>query len=1192
MEEKFKTIEKICSRQQNLDQKRLGKELILIKELDLTDDFYELYKTQKQGNENNVNSLVAYAIGITSKLPDSDFNPNKDISSARMSPPDIDLDFADIRRDEVIEYVANKYGHNKVAQIITFGTMAARAVIRDVGRVLDYNYGLCDKMAKMIPFGFNLDQAIKQIPEFREAYESDEKIKRLIDLAKKLEGVARHASTHACGIVISSEPLDNLVPLQRTTQDNDAVVTQYEMYSIEDLGLLKMDFLGLKNLTTIERTIDLVKLLRKKQIDIDNTPEDDRKTYRLLQKAETTSVFQMESNGMKRWLKQLQASKFEDIVAMLALYRPGPMQFIPEYVARKKNKRRIEYIHPKLKPILESTYGICVSGDSFIQTTDSGAVYKIKEIVNSSKKIGIQSFNGTKFLKKNIINKFNNGIKSTYQISLRTGKQIKATRDHEFLTPEGWKKVKELKKGDFLATPKRLFAGNKQFDKGKLKILAYLIADGALTQGVSCYFVNKDTVLLKDFKKTAEKSFQNIKIKFTKHIRGVQRAVPTKILTKKKNYHEPNEILKWLRELDLKSKTGGKKSDQKFIPPFVFKLDEECIATFLATYWDSDGGINQKYAYLKTTSKNIAQSIQTLLLKLGINSHLYKTGAYWGRKGKKMETYQVTVYHLENFYGKVARLMVSNKKLTLKKYLGNHKSKCKEFVPRKIFVSRLIKYLRARQISFRKFSDMTKISRSLFYDKKSRNSNRLNLKVGQKIANFTKDQKLQKICSQKNVRWEDILSITPAGREHVYDLEIQGTHNFVANNIISHNCIYQEQLMQITQEIAGFSLSEADVLRKAVGKKIHSLLTEQKERFIQGAIKQSVDKYIAEKIWSWFLPFASYAFNRSHSVGYATIAYQTAYLKANFPVEYMASVLATEKQDVERMAFLIDECKRMGIKVLPPDINESHANFTVVGKNQIRFGLWAIKNVGHNIVTTVIGERKANGKFQSIEDFIDRIHSRDLNKKSMDALIKTGAFDKLEERNILLNNLETLLSYSREIKGHKKNGQKGLFDNSSIKTNISLLPSDPASQSEKLKWEKNLLGVYVSGHPLEAYKKTISKKVVSILKIKQDLLEQDDKIKIPIAGALIKKIAPGNRVSVCGLITKIKKILTKTGRPMYFINVEDLTGSIETILFPNTAEAISSILEEGKIVIVTGRVDLKDQSPKLIAQSIEEIVEE
>jgi len=776
-------LKTICQRELGKRKKQFKDELIVKKRLEyeldvikktnfasyflIVADFVNWSKEQKivvgPGRGSVGGSLVAYLAGITNIDPiKHNLLFERFLNPSRISMPDIDLDFADIRRDEVIEYVANKYGHNKVAQIITFGTMAARAVIRDVGRVMDYNYGLCDKMAKMIPLGFTLDQTLKGVAEFKKAYDSDEAIKRLIDLGKKLEGVARHASTHACGIVISSEPLDDLVPLQRTTQNNDTVVTQFEMHSIEDLGLLKMDFLGLKNLTTIEKTIDLVKRLRNKQIDIDNTPEDDKKTYRLLQKAETTSVFQMESNGMKRWLKQLHASKFEDIVAMLALYRPGPMQFIPEYVARKKNKRKIEYIHPKLKPILESTYGLP---------------------------------------------------------------------------------------------------------------------------------------------------------------------------------------------------------------------------------------------------------------------------------------------------------------------------------------------------------------------------------------------------------------------------------------------IFQEQMMQIATEIAGFSLSEADILRKAIGKKIHSLLIEQKERFINGAIKQGVDKYIAEKIWSWFLPFASYGFNKSHSVGYATISYQTAYLKANFPIEYMASVLATEKQDVERMAFLISECKRMGIKVLPPDINESHANFTVVGKNQIRFGLWAIKNVGHNIVTTIIGERKINGKFQSVEDFIDRVNSRDLNKKSMDALIKTGAFDKLEERNILLNNLETLLSYSREIKGQKKNGQKGLFDNSNIKTNISLLPADPATQSEKLKWEKNLLGVYVSGHPLEAYKKAISKKVVSILKIKQDLLEEDDKIKIPIAGALIKRIAPGNRISVCGLITKIKKILTKTGRPMYFINVEDLTGSIETILFPNTAEAISSTLEENKIVIITGRVDLKDQSPKLIAQTIEEVVE-
>jgi len=758
---------------ESITNQRLKYELDVIKKTGFASyflivaDFVNWAKKQKivvgPGRGSVGGSLVSYLAGITT------INPLKHsllferfLNSERISMPDIDLDFADIRRDEVIEYVANKYGEDKVAQIITFGTMAARAAVRDVGRVLEYGYGLCDKIAKMIPLGFTLDQTLKKVAEFKRAYESDEKIKRLIDLAKKLEGVARHASTHACGIVISSDPLDELVPLQRPTQNDKTIITQYEMHSIEDLGLLKVDFLGLKNLTTIERTINLVERLKNKKIDIDNLPEKDRKTYRLLQKAETTSVFQLESSGMKRWLKQLQPSKFKDIVAMLALYRPGPMQFIPEYIARKRKKRKIEYIHPKLKPILESTYGLP---------------------------------------------------------------------------------------------------------------------------------------------------------------------------------------------------------------------------------------------------------------------------------------------------------------------------------------------------------------------------------------------------------------------------------------------IFQEQMMQIATEIAGFSLGEADVLRKAIGKKIQSLLIEQKGKFIQGAIDQGVDQYIAEKIWSWFLPFASYGFNKSHSVGYATIAYQTAYLKANFPVEYMASVLATEKQDVDRMAFLINECKRMGIKVLPPDINESHANFTVVDKNQIRFGLWAIKNVGHNIVTTIIGERKANGKFQSIEEFIGRIYSRDLNKKSMEALIKAGAFDKLEERNILLNNLETLLAYSKEIKNHTKNGQKGLFENSSIKTNISLSPADPAKQSEKLKWEKELLGVYVSGHPLENYKKAIPKKVIAISKIKQDLLNQEYRIKIPIPDALVKKIAPGNRVSVCGLITKTKKILTKTGRPMYFINIEDLTGSIEIILFPSTAEAISLIPEEGKIVIITGRTDLKNQSPKLIAESIEELVE-
>ncbi|MCX6738297.1 MAG: DNA polymerase III subunit alpha [Candidatus Parcubacteria bacterium] len=735
-------------------------------------DFVEWAKENKiivgPGRGSVGGSLVAYLTNITNINP-IPYNLlfERFLNPERISMPDIDLDFADTRRDEVIEYVAQKYGKDRVSQIITFGTMAARAAIRDVGRVLKYPYSSCDKIAKMIPFGFTLDQTLKQIPEFREMYESDEQIKRLIDLSKKLEGVARHASTHACGVVISAEPLDNLVPLQYPTQNdsNSNVITQYEMYSIEDLGLLKMDFLGLKNLTMIEETIKLIEIIRGKRIEIDRIPYDDKKTYKLLQKGETTSVFQLESSGMKKWLRQLQPSVFEDISTMLALYRPGPMQFIPEYVARKQNRKKVEYIHPKLKQILESTYGLPV---------------------------------------------------------------------------------------------------------------------------------------------------------------------------------------------------------------------------------------------------------------------------------------------------------------------------------------------------------------------------------------------------------------------------------------------YQEQMMQIAREIAGFSLSEADILRKAIGKKIPSLLNEQKEKFISGAINQGIEKVIAQKIWSWFLPFAQYGFNKSHSTGYGIIAYQTAYLKANYPVEFMAAVLASEKQDVERIAFLLEECKRMDINVLSPDINESFKNFTVVDKNKIRFGLLAIKNVGNNIVQTVVDERIANGKYQSIGDFVNRIHNKDLNKKSMEALIKSGAFDKLEERNMLLGNLERLLSCSREIQNNKKNGQVGLFDGSSIKTNICLEQKEPASAAEKLQWEKELLGLFVSGHPLEACQKSVAKKTVPISKILQELTKTEDQPGFPlnVPDKLFKKIMPGSRLKVCGLISRIKKIITKSGRPMFFVKIQDLTGEIEAIIFPNSAEQHAHVLQENKIVIVSGRVDFKDDSPKMIVESIEEIIEE
>ena len=691
-------------------------------------------------------SLVAYLLNITGIDP-LRYNLlfERFLNPERISMPDIDLDFADHRRDEVIAYVAKKYGSDRVAQIITFGTMASRAVIRDVGRALEYEYGYCDRIAKMIPFGHTLQETLKRVPEFKELYETDDRSRRLIDLGKKLEGVARHASTHACGVVISAEPLSNLVPLQHPTQNDQTIVTQYEMHSIEDLGLLKFDFLGLKNLSIIEDTLKRIYAIHGKNIDIERIPLNDQKVFQLFRQANTVGIFQVESDGMRRYLKELKPTELEDIIAMIALYRPGPMELIPEYIARKQGKKSIEYLHEKLKPILKDTQGIC---------------------------------------------------------------------------------------------------------------------------------------------------------------------------------------------------------------------------------------------------------------------------------------------------------------------------------------------------------------------------------------------------------------------------------------------IYQEQLMRIARDLAGFSLAEADVLRKAVGKKIESLLLEQKEKFIQGMINQGIDKRIAQKIWEWVLPFARYGFNRAHSAAYALISYQTAWLKAHYPVEFMSTLLTAERNDIERMSSLIDQTRKMGIDVLPPDLNESFSFFSVVPKkNQIRFGLAAIKNVGEGIAETIIAERKTGGPFASMNDFISRVKSKDLNKKSLESMIKAGVFDQFAERNRLLSNIDVLLEVSRESQRARMMGQRGLFDAQPTGNSISLqLKEAPlANEHDLLLWEKELLGLYVSSHPLKKVQNILKRRALSIA-----LLEQ--------------RQGRGQRIRIGGIISSMKKILTKSGKPMMFLNLEDLTDKIEVVIFPSILDRYPGLLRENKIVLVEGRMDRKMGEPKFICEGLEEIV--
>ncbi|MFC1612547.1 DNA polymerase III subunit alpha [Patescibacteria group bacterium] len=761
------------------------------------------------GRGSAAGSIVSYSLGVTDLDPlhykllfERFLNPD------RISMPDIDMDFADIKRYKVIDYVMEKYGKDRVAGIITFGTMMARAVIRDVGRVLGVAYGDVDKIAKMIPPPVQgrhtpLSQHIEESPELTKLYNDDEEIKRLMDLAVKLEGTVRHASQHACAVVIADASLTEYTALQQAQGGDVETVTQYSMGPIEDVGLLKMDFLGLANLSIIQDTIEIVEAVERAEkngrteelkngrteelknrrteelkngrteelkngrteeqkhentktqkhestgeeerptlIDIEKIPLDDKKTFELLARAETTGVFQLESAGMKRYIKELKPTELEDIIAMVALYRPGPMQFIESFINRKHGREKIEYMHPSMENALKNTYGIPV---------------------------------------------------------------------------------------------------------------------------------------------------------------------------------------------------------------------------------------------------------------------------------------------------------------------------------------------------------------------------------------------------------------------------------------------YQEQVMQVAKDMAGFTGGEADTLRKAMGKKIAKLMAQMKIKFIDGAVKNGVEKKLAVAIFQKLEDFAAYGFNRSHAACYAMISYRTAYLKANWPNSFMAALLNSDSGNMDRTTIEVEECKHIGLEVLPPDINESFPRFAVVPKtNKIRFGLEAIKNVGSDIVEAVIAERKKNGKFDSLEDFLERVQHKNLNKKSLEAFVKCGAMDSLGKRGEMLENMPKMLDFNREIREVQETAHNSLFGAGGIdlsRPTLKMEPAEPVDKKMRLTWEKELLGLYVSAHPF-----------TDALPLVRDLITPSDEL---------PEKKDGNWVNVSGVISIIKKKKTRKGEMNPFVTIQDLKGSFELLVFPTVLEKTRELWQEDKIVIVGGRLSFKEGETKVLANKVE-----
>ncbi len=726
------------------------------------------------GRGSGAGSIVSYAIKITDIDPIKyDLLFERFLNPERISMPDFDVDFCYERRSEVLDYVTKKYGVDHVSQIITFGTMSARMVIRDVGRVLDLAYAEADKLAKMIPneLHITIKKAMEQNRELKELYEDDETIRNLLNIAMSLEGLPRQASTHACGVVITKEPVVNYVPLYM--RDN-TISTQYIMTTLEELGLLKMDFLGLRTLTVIADAKKLIEENYGIKVEFDKEMNDP-KVYKLWAEGKTSGIFQFESQGMTNFMKELKPDGLEDIIAGVSLYRPGPMDQIPRYIRNKLHPDNIEYTHPALEPILNVTYG--------------------------------------------------------------------------------------------------------------------------------------------------------------------------------------------------------------------------CM-------------------------------------------------------------------------------------------------------------------------------------------------------------------------------------------------------------------VYQEQVMQIVRQLAGYSLGRADLVRRAMGKKkldvmakereyfIHGQLDEQGNIIIPGCVRNGVDEESANKIFDEMAEFAKYAFNKSHAAAYAVVSYQTAYLKAYYPEELMAATLNSFLGNLDKVPEYIDECKKLNITILKPDINKSSTKFTVKDK-QIRFGIGSVKNVGIAAVNAICEEREKNGEYKSLADFCERISGEAVNKKCIESLIKAGAFDNLEEtRATLLASFETIIDTISDTEKKSLKGQVSMFDLDiktdetdleEIKYNYIIKPE--FSTKELLLMEKEMLGLYISGHPLEGLREQILAQTnINTLKI-HELNEHNDE--------QLLEYRDGQYVSYVGIITSIKKKYTKKNTLMAFITVEDLYGSCEIIVFDNCFQKASNILIEDNIILIEGRLSLReDEEAKIVASSIREFIKQ
>ena len=981
------------------------------------------------GRGSAAGAIVAYSLGITELCPlEYELLFERFLNPDRISMPDIDMDFAteyNGGRDALVEYAVEKYNaeagglQTAVARIVTFSKYKGRGALKDSAKVLAEptdegraaGMAIGKKLAGMVPEDPTLTLAKLLDPESKEARRYPDESKRLRkviengglegEVAKQalwLDGMVRAYSTHAAAVIIADHDLTDELPLQKLGKDKPIEV-QYSMNPSERLGLLKMDFLVIRNLDVIWDACDKIKHTQGVEIHpYKDIPLDDKDTYGLLARAESIGLFQVESAGMQSALSVIGPTEFDDIIALVALYRPGAMAHIENYAARKHGRQKVEFLDERLRSITEATYAVCVSGDARIIDAETGLRHRLDELEGREGMLVHGVDDDWNIVPGRLERWIDNGTKVVHRMRLRSGAELKVTADHRILTEDGWVSLEKLRVGDYVATPRTLpsisASTAPSYDADRLRVLGHLIADGDISGPTAGFVSASRDELIPAYRAAVTTAFPGVALREIDQARGVLRlaAAKTEEYTAEHSYHTPNQLNAWLCELGLRNsrpaaRPRGCRSAEKFVPEFVFGLNNADISLFLAALWDCDGHVGQQVAFYKTISHQLAHDVRDLLLRLGINSRIYES-SYTNPGGIERTAYQVSTFDCGRFAALVQPKLVLKEKrdfaccgktngtsISSESYLGELDS-----------VKGGMSYAAVSRLTGKLIGNHRRAQSS--------GRDRLTAKTVTAVAEA---MEMPRTLRALNLHWDRIISIEEAGEERVYDLTIEGVHSFVADGVVVHNCLYQEQNMLIARELAGFTPGEADDLRKAIGKKLHDKMDLLEPKFLEGCKANGVAKEVAEAIWADNKAAADYSFNKSHAACYGLISYITAYLKCHYPNEYMAALISSVMGKKDKPGLYLREAKRMGLRVLPPDINRSLNDFAVMeseeapGESDILFGLNALRGVGSGVVGEIKSEREARGPFRSMFDLIRRMPQ--LNKTVVQALVKGGALD-------------------------------------------------------------------------------------------------------------------------------------------------------------------------------------------------------